>query len=107
MDKRLEEIIAVVNSQSRSTRELSHNDMNWLIQRAKREEKLDKLSEELNHDLFSERMEKDKYQYRSEIQKERIKELEQAIEKAIGGCRYTKPEVAYILSQALKGEANG
>ncbi|GGJ48888.1 hypothetical protein [Virgibacillus salexigens] len=32
-----------------------------------------------------------------------IERYKQAIEKAIGGCRYTKPEVAYILSQALKG----
>lgn len=29
----------------------------------------------------------------------------EAMEKAIGGCRYTNPEVAGILSGALKGES--
>ncbi|MCC2250051.1 hypothetical protein JUJ52_08735 [Virgibacillus sp. AGTR] len=46
-----------------------------------RVKELRKLSLKLNHDLFSERMEKDRYKYVNEIQKERIKELKQALEE--------------------------
>lgn len=42
---RLEEIIAVVKSQTEAVRKLSHNDLNWLIEQAEKAEELEKENE--------------------------------------------------------------
>lgn len=44
--KRLEEIVAVVESQKESVRKLSHNDLNWLIEQAERVQELEKANKE-------------------------------------------------------------
>ena len=70
--------------------------VDWLVEQA---ERVQELENHIDH-LYDNNVHL-KGDYRLQEQNKRYRE---AIEKAIGGCRYTNSEVAYILQKALEGE---
>lgn len=94
---RLEEIIAVVNSQSESVRKLSHNDLNWLIQQAERVKELESYCEKSANFIN---------QVELEIENQRYK---QALEEILGldidvSIYDYSGDVITIAAEALKGD---
>ncbi|WP_337970226.1 hypothetical protein [Virgibacillus salexigens] len=84
------ERVQELEKDNKRLKDLNSNNLPVMRSMHEKTERYKQALEELNHDLFSERMEKDKYQYRSDIQKERIKELEQALEFYADEKSYTE-----------------
>ena len=79
---RLEEIVAVVESQKESVRKLSHNDLNWLIEKAERVQELEEIEQEyvdLNNDFTNLALERNRY-------REVITELRDFVKRGENEC---------------------
>ncbi len=83
-------------------KELSRGQIKKLQERVQELEDAAKGSAVILNTARAEIQEKDEIIEKLEAENQRYKE---AMEKAIGGCIYTNPEVAGILSEALRGES--